>query len=154
MIRSTSVFLALSLAAGLAPGLALAQAPNGPSGPVPQNAVVGSEAVNAGRFLCTAAINSDGTIATTLVGSFIDPVNTHLLFTGAYQVAFKGPCANVQSINGWFRIIQPDTLTTGTLPALTCVVADRFGLPSALFIECFNSAGALTNTSFTVSASR
>jgi hypothetical protein len=54
----------------------------------------------------------------------------------------------------WFRIIQPDTLTLGTLPALTCTVADRFGLPSAVFIECFNSAGARTNTSFTVSVSR
>jgi hypothetical protein len=64
MLRSTSVFLALSLAAGLVPGLALAQQ-NGPSGPVPANAVVGSLAVNGGRILCTAAINSDGTIATT-----------------------------------------------------------------------------------------
>jgi hypothetical protein len=32
--------------------------------------------------------------------------------------------------------------------------ADRDGVPSALFIECFNAAGVDTNTSFTVSVSR
>jgi len=33
-------------------------------------------------------------------------------------------------------------------------VADRVGLPSALFIECFNIAGVDLDTSFTVSFSR
>jgi hypothetical protein len=113
MLRSTSVFLALSLAAGLVPGLALAQQ-NGPGGPVPANAAVGSLAVNGGRILCTAAINSDGTIATTLAGSFIKAPDG--VKVGTYQVGFKGPCGNIQIQNGWFRIVQPDTLTFGTLP--------------------------------------
>jgi hypothetical protein len=60
----------------------------------------------------------------------------------------------VQIANGWFRVIQPDTLTIGSLPARSCVVADRLGVPSALFIQCFNNTGVLVDTSFTVSVSR
>ena len=156
MIRSASVFLGLSLAAGLASGAALAA--NGPSGPAPSNAVVGSIEENGGRFLCNAAINSNGTIATELDSSFIDPAKTFKgpdgLRVGTYQVGFKGPCANVQIANGWFRIVQPDTLTFGTLPARSCTVADRFLVPSALFIQCFDHNGNLVDTSFTVSVSR
>ncbi len=150
MFRRKNTLLSVALCAALVPGAALA-VDNGPVGP---DLVVGSGAVNGGRILCTAAINTNGSIATTLAGSFIDPVNTHILGTGVYQVAFKGPCGNIQSINGWFRLIQPDTLTGGSLPARSCTVADRVGLVSGLFIACFNSAGLLTNTSFTVSVSR
>jgi hypothetical protein len=151
MFRRKNALLSVALCAALVPGAALAVDNNGPVGP---DLGVGTAAVNGGRILCTAAINTNGSIATTLAGSFIDPVNTHILGTGIYQVAFKGPCGNIQSINGWFRLIQPDTLTTGSLPARSCTVADRGGLVSGLFITCFNSAGVLTNTSFTVSVSR
>jgi hypothetical protein len=150
MFRRKNTLLSVALCAALVPGAALAV----DNGPVAPDLAVGSGALNAGRILCTAAINTNGSIATTLAGSFIDPVNTHILGTGVYQVAFKGPCSNIQSINGWFRLIQPDTLTTGSLPARSCTVADRAGLVSGLFIVCFNSAGLLTNTSFTVSVSR
>jgi hypothetical protein len=104
--------------------------------------------------LCTAAINSNGSIATRLVGSFINPGTTFRISLGTYQVGFNGPCSNVQIANGWFRVIQPDTLTIGSLPARSCVVADRFGVPSGLFIQCFSNTGALVDTSFTVFVSR
>jgi hypothetical protein len=118
---------------------------------------VGSLAPNEGHILCTAAINSNGTIATHLFGGtfdYIDAPRTFRLSTGRYQVGFKGPCPNVQIANGWFRIVQPDTLTGGVLGPRYCTVANRDGVPSALFIECFNNAGADTDTSFTVSVSR
>ena len=76
--------------------------------------------------------------------------------TGRYQVGFKAPCPNVQIANGWFRLVQPDTLTGGVMAARFCYVANRDppGPPSALFIECFNAAGVDADTSFTVSVSR
>jgi hypothetical protein len=154
MIHSRKALLALSLCTGLIPGAALAADNNGAGGAATLNATVGSLAVNGGRFICTAAINSDGTIATTLAGSFIDATRTFKVGTGDYQVAFKGPCGNVQIQNGWFRVVQRDTLTTGVLPDGTCIVADRAGVPSAVFIRCFNTAGVQANTSFTVSVSR
>jgi hypothetical protein len=113
-----------------------------------------------GHFVCTAAINSDGSIATDLTGqnSHIDPATTlkgpDSVPNGTYQVGFKAPCGNVQIANGWFRVVQPDTLTIGTLPPRYCYVADRFGVPNALWIQCFNSGGVLKDTSFTVSVSR
>ena len=149
-------FLAASaiIAGLLLPAAALAQDNNG-AGFRPADAGVGTLAPNQAHFLCSAAINSNGTIATRLVGSFINgPPLTVRLSLGTYQVSFNGPCANVQIANGWFRVIQPDTLTTGSLPARSCTVADRGGVPSAVFIQCFNNAGTLTDTSFTVSVSR
>jgi|ERR1700732_866969 len=160
MFRSTNTLLALSLCAALVPGAALAGGPNGGGGPVPLNATVGSLAPNQGHFVCTAAINSDGSIATDLTGqnSHIDPATTFKgpegVPNGTYQVGFKTPCGNVQIANGWFRVVQPDTLTIGTLPPRYCYVADRFQVPNALWIQCFNSGGVLKDTSFTVSVSR
>jgi hypothetical protein len=153
MFRRKNALLALSLCAGLVPGAALA-ADNINGGPVPLNLGVGTAALNAGRILCTAAINSDGTIATTLVGSFINPATTSRLGLGLYQVGFKGPCSNVQSINGWFRIVEPDTLTTGATGPRFCTVADRAGNVAGVFIECFNLTGRGADTSFTLSVSR
>src|ERR1700686_903709 len=100
MFRRKNTLLSVALCAALVPGAALAV----DNGPVAPDLAVGFGALNAGRILCTAAINTNGSIATTLAGSFIDPVNTHILGTGVYQVAFKGPCSNIQSINGWFRL--------------------------------------------------
>jgi hypothetical protein len=122
--------------AGLLPGTALAE-PNAQPGVTPENAVVGSQAVNGGRILCTAAINSNGTIATTLTGSFIDSTKTFRITKGQYQVRFKGPCGNVQGVNGWFHIVQVDTLTTGNPTPAICQTADRAGVPSAIFCNLF-----------------
>jgi len=113
--------------------------------------VAGAAADNHGHFVCTAAINAGGV---PVSGEYVNAVETTKLFTGTYQVGFNAPCPNVQIANGWFRIVQPDTLGTGTLPARSCIVADRAGVPSAIWVQCFNSAGALTDTPFTLHVSR
>jgi hypothetical protein len=111
---------------------------------------------NQAHLLCSAAINSNGTVATHLFGGtgapfdFIDAPRTFRLNTGRYQVGFKAPCRNVQIANGGFRLVQ----LGGELRARCCYVANRAGVPSALFIECFNAAGVDADTSFTVSVSR
>jgi hypothetical protein len=151
MFRRKNALLALSLCAGLAPGAALAADVNGAVAP---NLGVGTAALNAGRILCTAAINSNGTIATTLEDSFINPGRTSRLALGQYHVGFKGPCGNVQSINGWFRIVEPDTLTGGATGPRYCTVADRGGNVAGIFVECFNNTGGFADTSFTLSVSR
>jgi hypothetical protein len=145
--------LLLGTAIGLVPGAAFAQSQDKPSSAAvsPADAPVGSLAPNQAHFLCTAAINSTGTIAG---GNFVDPARTFKLGTGRYQVGFLAPCPNVQIANGWFRVIQPDTLNNSVMPDRSCYVADRFGVASALFIECFDHNGSDANTSFTVSVSR
>jgi hypothetical protein len=144
--------LLLGMAIGLFPGAASAVDNN--TGAKPPN--TSGLAPNQGHILCTAAINSNGTIATKLsvANSYIDPTNTIKLGIGTYVVAFAPPCSNIQIANGWFRLVQRDTLTTGTLPAGSCIVADRGDVPSALFIQCYDQRGNLSNTSFTVSVSR
>jgi hypothetical protein len=153
MFRRKNALLSVALCVAVVPGAALAGDNNNNGGPAP-NAPVGSLALNAGRILCTAAINSNGTIATTLVGSFINPATTSRVGLGQYQVGFKGPCSNVQAINGWFRIVQRDTLGTGLLGAGSCAVADRAGNPAGIFVNCFNGTGGAADTSFTLSVSR
>ena len=162
MMRSTNALLALSLCAGLVPGAALAASDNngGGGGPTPLDAAVGTLAPNHGHFICTAAINANGTIASILAGGYVDAApasstgGTGKLSVGTYQVTFTGPCANVRIANGWFRVVQPDTLNIFSQPSRACNVADRF-IPNtgSLWIQCF-SGTALANTSFTVSVSR
>jgi hypothetical protein len=143
--------LLLGMAIGLFPGAASAIDNNTVANPP----ITSGLAPNQGHVLCTAAINSNGTIATKLsVNSCIDPTKTIKLGIGTYVVAFTPPCSNIQIANGWFRLVQRDTLTTGTLPAGSCTVADRGDVPSALFIQCYDQRGNLSNTSFTVSVSR
>jgi hypothetical protein len=157
-MRSTSAFFALSLSAGFLPVVALAGGPNEPSGTTPANATVGSLAVNAGRVLCTAAINSNGSIATTPTGSFVT-TGTGRLTKGQYAVVFKGPCGNVQAVNGWFHSVHVDTLTTGALGPTICTTADLAGNPAGVFVICFcppfnPGFSSACDTSFELSASR
>jgi len=86
----------------------------------------------------TAAINSDGSVATCF-----QCVSATRLALGQYQVVFN---TNAQATNGWSRWVQPDTLSTGTTNAY-CTTADRAGVPNGVWIECRNAAG-LTDTSF------
>jgi len=145
--------------AALVPGIALA-APvgtgtvtNGPTGAIAAFALPPSaaNANNHGHFVCTAAIRSNGSVFS---GEYVNPGLTAKLATGTYQVAFNNPCPDVRIAGGWFRIAQPDTLTIGSLPAQTCIVADRFGVTSAIWVQCFNAGGALVDTSFTLHVSR
>jgi hypothetical protein len=101
--------------------------------------------------VCTAAITAIGGVFS---GEYVNAAETSRITTGTYQIGFNAPCPNVQIANGWFRIVQPDTLGTGTLPARSCIVADRFGVPSAIWVQCFNNAGVLTDTPFTLHVSR
>jgi hypothetical protein len=161
MVRSKGTLLALSLYIALAPG-ALFAATNGPEG---EETVAGAApaaagpatSANEGHFICTAAINAAGGVFS---GQYVNGAQTGRvlpaaggLAAGAYQVAFNAPCSNVQIANGWFRICQIDTLTTGTIGGY-CTVADRYGVPSAVWVETFNAAGAPTNLPFTLSVSR
>jgi hypothetical protein len=132
-------------------GAALAAGNGGPKRSIAPN----TAKANHGHFLCTAAINDNGTIATNgPATSYINAAKTFQIGTGIYQVAFISPCNNVQLVNGWFRVVQPDTLTTGTLATgSTCHVADRAGEPSAIWVQC-GVGTTLTDMSFTLSVSR
>jgi hypothetical protein len=89
----------------------------------------------------TAAINSNGTIA-----SCFRCVSATSLGGGAYQVIFD---ENVQATNGWSRWLQVDTLTTSSITNISCTTADRGGIVDGVFVLCSNnSTGVSTPTSF------
>ena len=110
------------------------------SAPTPAAVTLG--AATRGVVFRTAAINSDGTIASCF--TCFGPNTIHLA-TGQYQVGFAG---NVQATNGWSRWVQVDTLTTGAIFDVTCTTADRAGLASGVFVLCTNTSGTPTDTSF------
>jgi len=87
-----------------------------------------------GVVFSTAAINSNGTVASCFD---CNPAATTRLGVGQYQVEFKH---NAQAINGWSRWVQADTLTTGSENAW-CNTADRFGDANAVFVNCQTTGG-------------
>jgi len=96
-----------------------------------------------GQTWYTAAINPDATVANCFQ---CNKANTVHVTTGSYQVGFN---TNVTANNGWSRWVQVDTLTTGTITNVSCTTADRAGLVTAVWVQCFNnSTGALQDTSF------
>jgi hypothetical protein len=99
-------------------------------------------AATRGVVFATAAINSNGTVASCFT---CNRGNTVHLGTGVYQVGFN---TNVQATNGWSRWLQVDTLSTGSISNVSCTTADRAGLPSGVFVLCTNGAGVDTDTSF------
>ena len=141
--------LILGLAcAGLAPGFALADDNGGTSfGPHPALIFPTN---NQGHILCTGSINSDGTVA---AGDHLTAANTSHLSKGAYRVGFLSPCTTPTAAGGFFRMVQVDTLTTGSILGVSCSVADRAGVPSAVFVLCYIGT-TLTDTSFTISVSK
>ena len=150
-IYKTSVAVLATLLLGV--GVAVAASNGVPH--APGDVVVNTLVPNQGHFLCTAAINSDGTIATaTPQFSHVNPALTSRLATGQYQVGFLAPCADARIRQGFFRVVQPDTLFDGSLPAgASGTVADRGGVPAAIFVQC--SVGTVvTDMSFTLSLSR
>jgi hypothetical protein len=108
-----------------------------------QDLPVGSANNVLGHILCTAAINSNGTRAG---GASV--ASSTSLGVGTYQVIFRPPCQNITARNGWARIVQVDTLTTGSISGVSCTTADRAGNIHGVFVLCTNAAGALVNTSF------
>ena len=154
MFNVKSVALAALMGAAFLPGAAFAGDNGG--GPTGLDVTVNSLAANEGHILCTAAINSTGSVATAggPGTSHVDVVHTLSIGVGQYQVAFLNPCSNVTIKNGFFRIVQTDTLSGGSVPAGTsCSVADRDGVVNAVFVKC-DVLGTPTNTSFTISVSR
>jgi hypothetical protein len=146
-MRSRTAFFALTLCAGALPGAALAQG-------APEDAPNGSLVPNQGHILCTAAINSSGAPATAPTSDTVIQVpNTKRLGPGLYQVAFLPPCGNVQIKNGWFRIVQVDSLSTGAAASRFCTTWDS-SLINAVIVKCFSGNNTPANTSFTISVSR
>jgi hypothetical protein len=148
MSKSASLSAALRLSAlavvtALAGGAAIA-GPNDPDGRVPADAPAGSLANNQGALLCTAAINSDASIA----GGTQYVASATSLGTGYYEVIFKGACKNITAARGWARMVQVDTLTTGSISGVSCTSADRAGNVDGVWVSCTDGAGAQVNTSF------
>jgi hypothetical protein len=94
-----------------------------------------SGGINRGVVFKTAAINTDGTVASCFR---CVKANTIRLSTGTYQVAFD---ELVQANQGWSRWVQADTLTTGSENAW-CNTADRSGSPDAIYVNCQHEGGA------------
>jgi hypothetical protein len=107
---------------------------NAPSGHVRANIAPGSAQPTRGVVFFTAAINSDGTVASCFG---CNAAQTKKLGTGEYQIDFG---QNVQAINGWSRWVQPDTLTIDT-ENVWCNTADRSGDIDAVWINCQTSGG-------------
>jgi hypothetical protein len=107
---------------------------NAPSGHVRTNIAPGSAQPTRGVVFFTAAINSDGTVASCFG---CNTAHTQKLGTGEYQIDFG---QNVQAINGWSRWVQPDTLTIGT-ENVWCNTADRSGDNNAVWVNCQTSGG-------------
>ncbi|MGO9740955.1 MAG: hypothetical protein ACLPN5_05480 [Roseiarcus sp.] len=114
--------------------------------------LTGTLSADTGHFICTAAINADGSIAG---GEHVATVTTIHLATGQYQVGFNSPCVNVTAANGFMRVAQVDTLSTGSISNVSCTTADRSGVTNAVWVACFaNSNGAATDTSFMLLVAR
>ena len=94
----------------------------------------GSAEPTRGVVFFTAAINSDGSIASCFA---CVPARTKRIAVGKYQIDFG---ENVKAVNGWSRWVQADTLTTGSEDAW-CNTADRAGNPNAVLVTCQHSGG-------------
>jgi hypothetical protein len=91
----------------------------------------------------TAAINADGTVANCF---YCNKANTVHEATGAYQIGFNIN-SNITANNGFSRWVQVDTLSSGEIVGVSCATADRAGLTSAVWVNCF-SGTTPTDTSF------
>ena len=98
-----------------------------------------------GKAKGAAAIASDGSV---LGCSKCDPADTFRIGTGVYQVAWK--FSDVRAAAGYGRIVQPDTLDIFSLPATSCITADRSLALNAVWVECFDANGANLDTSFMI----
>jgi hypothetical protein len=133
-ITLKSLALAVGLVIALA-GASSAQDDNnapGQSRYLPDN--VKSAQQTRGVVFFNAAINTDGSIASCF---HCTALNTKRLGVGEYQIDFG---QNVQAINGWSRLVQADTLTTGSENAW-CNTADRALDVNAIYVNCQTAGG-------------
>jgi hypothetical protein len=134
----------LAAAAGLLFSLSALAGINGPAGPATDDVAVGSLPGTTGLSLCTAAVNSDGTLAGKNRAK-----SSALLSTGSYEVLFNDVCGNVSAAAGWSRWVQVDTLSSGSINnGATCTTADRSGAKNGIFVFCTDATGVAVNTSF------
>ena len=140
-VKCFSLFLAAALCLGFG-SVALA---DGNGGGAEQTTVTLAQPTR-GQVLCTAAINEDGTVANCFSCSK-NVANTFRVGTGQYQVAFTGVCDSAEANKGWSSWVQVDTLTINTAFA-RCTTADRNGVPNAVWVACFDAAGAAVDASF------
>jgi len=116
----------------------------------PRELDITAVATNHGQVLCTAAVNTNATLA-----GGQDVVSAASEGTGAYQVVFGGACASdVRAISGWARWVQVDTLTTGSIADVSCTTADRAGVINGVWVFCTDSTGTAVNTSFFLAVAR
>jgi hypothetical protein len=111
---------------------------NGGAGP---SAGVILKQATRGVMVYTAAINSDGTVA-SCYGCL--KAKTLHIGTGQYQVAFG---QNVQATLGFSRWVRPDTLAAGATN-VWCDTADRAGLTSGVYVNCQTAAGPKDSSFF------
>lgn len=152
MIRAISAvgFVAALMAAPFC-GIVYAQNAD-PGGVVPADvAAFGQQ--NRGVVLCTASINSDGSVA----GGFgVDKTVATRGGVGFYRVQFKAPCGgNIQVNRGWARWVQVDTLTFGTNNGYctTADLASTLGV-GGVFVNCLGPGGTNQDTSFNLFVAR
>jgi hypothetical protein len=113
----------------------------------------GSLGTNFGNAVCTAAINSTGTVAG---GASVNKstAQTRRVGTGLYEVDFLAPCSNVTAKAGFARYVQVDTLQIGTAAPVICTTADRVGDTSSVWVACYDVGGVARNTSFFLTVTR
>lgn len=124
-----------------------AHAASNNNGGIAPQVLPGASQPSHGLTMCTAAINSTGVVVSGQ-HVFTAATATFRVGLGQYQVAFAGPCNPATAASGHSRWVQVDTLTTGTAPQVSCTTADRGGVANAVWVECKNGAGVLTDTSF------
>lgn len=146
------VALAAFLAAILPASAALADDNTGGE-LAPMDAAVGSLRPNFGNAVCTAAINSTGTVAGGASVN-LNALETRRLGVGNYEVDFRNPCQDVRAVSGFARHIQIDTLTSGSAPPIVCTTADRAGDISSVWVVCYDLTGAPADTSFFLTITR
>jgi hypothetical protein len=106
----------------------------------PLDLTPGSAQPTRGVVFFTAAINSNGSVASCFN---CNTAKTSRVADGRYVVDFG---QNVQAVNGWSRWVQPDTLQTGivgtaTNPGASCTTADSAADSNAVWVNCQHSGG-------------
>ncbi|MEM9300489.1 MAG: hypothetical protein AAGE01_00165 [Pseudomonadota bacterium] len=125
---------------------AVAQDLNEPTGAVSKDVTPGSIPSSTGQVLCSAAMNSDGTVGG---GLSVDTGRTQRLDVGIYEVIFRGfSCRDIRASRGYYRWLQVDTLTTSFEDPAICTTADRADRINGVYVACFDLNGNPVDTSF------
>lgn len=150
--RISALGFATALTAAFLCGNVYAGDNAGPGGVTTQDTAAFSPA-NHGQVLCTAFINSNGSVAG---GQDVNKAINTRIGVGTYNVKFTGPCSgNIRVNNGWARWTQVDTLQFGTTNG-HCTTADLAATSGvgAIWVNCFSNTGAPADRSFSIFVAR